>query len=72
MGKKRGPTFDESDLAYKEDLTLPPVVRSRRERAVKSRLRSSEENTSHTDSGSGEHFSPLNVTEAPRWENFVV
>lgn len=46
---------------------LPPVVRSRRERVSRVRMRSDNEgHASQTDSGSGDHFSPTNVTEVIR------
>ena len=66
MSRKRGYASEESQLLG-EDATQPPAVRSRRERAVKARLRAEDEGPSSSpDSGSGDHFDPVNVTEEPR------
>ena len=66
-GRKRGYASEESHLGAEGDASLPPVVRSRRDRTVKARMRGNEDNqSSFTDSGSGDHYSPVNVTDAPR------
>ena len=66
MTSKRGYASEESQLLG-EDATQPPIVRSRRDRAVKARLRAEDEGPSSSpDSGSGDHYDPVNVTEVPR------
>ena len=67
MGKKRGYSLEQSEQAEGQEAMIPPVVRSRRERAVRVRLRNEHGGpSSHTDSGSGDHYSPVNVTDTAR------
>jgi hypothetical protein len=69
MGRKRNYDSDAESLDnggfHNESM---PAVRSRRERVVKAKLRGDDEDrtSSHTDSGSGDHYSPVNVTDVPR------
>ena len=66
MGKKRVHEPDKLDDTS-EGGVQAPVVRSRRERAVKARLRNDEDQpSSNTDSGSGDYFSPTNISEPAR------
>lgn len=73
MTKKRGYVSDESQHADEQDIVAPPVVRSRRERAVKARLRNDTAGpSSYTDSGSGDHYSPVNITDTPRSVHYLL